>query len=233
MDTLIILIRGCTLGIYCILSLKLYLDCRQYLAGRLLLCLILCGGVYLVEPYVPASNWLEIITRALASLVTPLYWLFTASLINDWDYQQRGVGKKRMLITASYLIVILLALALHYGFPGRFEPSKVVLYYLSYFYRLAFLGIALIAALSSWRQDLVEARRRLRLLIVGIGVVTTLFITLLEVGYGGAAQPLGLMLMNASLLMFLSLGLSLWLLFITPDGITASVGSPATVHQAN
>ena len=171
---------------------------------------------------------MEIPSRILAGMITPLYWLFAVSLMNDWDHRQRGLGKTRISITGSYLAMILLAIALHYGFPSQYEPVKIVLFYLSYLYRLVFLILALYVTLSTWRQDLVEARRRMRLLIVGIGVTITLVNTLFEFSYGGAGKPQELMLVHGLLLLVLSLGVSMWLLFITPDGITASVGSPAT-----
>ena len=232
METVIILLRGCSLGIFIVLSLKLYLDCRQYLAGRLLLALLVCTSIYLVEPYLPGWNLLEVFTRTLSGMVAPLYWLFTVSLIHDWDYQQRGLGRWRIVITCMYLLVVLLELSTQYSALAYPQAAKTGLFYLSYLFRLAFLAMAFITSVSTWRQDLVEARRWLRLLIVGSGVSITLLITLLELSYGGAGQPLALILIHASVLLLLSLVVSMWLLFITPDGITASIVGPHISHSA-
>lgn len=227
MESLIVLLRGCSIGIYLVLAMKLYMDCRQLLAGRLLLALILCTLAYLFEPFLPGGAWFEWGSRLLADMVTPLTWLFAAALFLDWDYRERGIGARRIIITAAYVGVIVISMVLHRGFPDRWELAREVFFSLSYLSRLAILIAALVVTLAHWRQDMIEARRRVRLLISTYAVFLTILSTVIELGYWGLDAPVTLTLIKSFMLLILALWVSVWLLLSKPDGLTASVGLSA------
>jgi len=233
-ESLIVLLRGCSVGIYLVLSMKLYLDCRQLLAGRLLLALFLCTLAYLFEPFMPEVAWLEWGTRLSADMVTPLTWLFVSALFLDWDYRHRGLATEHVIITTAYVAVIVVSMVLHRGFPDQWELAQEVFFSLSYLFQLAILAAALIVTLAHWRQDMIEARRRLRVLIVIYSVFLTISSTVIELGYQGyrgVDPPAGLTLVQTILLLILSLWISVWLLLTKPDGLTASVG--LTAHDGD
>jgi AraC-like DNA-binding protein len=220
---MIVLLRGCSIGIFLVLSMKLYVECRQLLAGRLLLALLLCTIAYLFEPFLTEGTWLEWGVRLLTAMVTPLYWLFASALFLDWDYRQRSMGTRRVIISACYMAVIVLTMVFERGSPERFELTEMVIFNISYLFRLAILTAALVVTLAHWRQDMIEARRRLRLLLVFTGVSMTILKTVVELGYAGVDMPAMLTLIYAALLLILSLWVSVWLEF---DGLTAIAGQP-------
>lgn len=227
MESLIVLLRGGSIGIYLVLSMKIYLDCRHLLAGRLLLALLLCTLAYLFEPFVPDVARLGWVFRLLADMVTPLTWLFVSALFLDWDYRRKGLSAQHVVITAAYMAVMVVSMILHRAFPGQWELAQEVFFSLSYLFRLVILAAALVVTLARWRQDMIEARRRLRLLIAIYSVVLTISSTLIELGYWGLDAPVTLTLVKTILLLILSLWLSVWLLLTKPDGLTASVGLTA------
>jgi len=227
LDTLIVLLRGCSIGIYLALSIWIYLDHRQLLAGRLLLALLMCTVAYLFEPFLPPVAWLEWGVRLLSDMVTPLYWLFASALFLDWDYRQRGLGSRRAIITALYVAVIIASMVIHRSFLDQWPLTQTVFYYLSYVFRMAILAATLVITLARWRQDMVEARRMLRLLIVTAGVSLTLLNTVVELGFRGVDTPTELKLLHAALLLTLSLWVSVWLQYPKPGGLTLSAGRPA------
>jgi AraC-like DNA-binding protein len=225
-DTLIVLLQGCSIGIFLALAILLYLDHLQLLAGRFLLALLVCNVAYLFEPFLPNVVWLEWGVRILAAMVTPFYWLFASALFLDWDYKRTGPSHRRTLIVACYVAVIVATMVLHWIFPDRWPLAQTASYYVGYLFRLAILAATLHLTLDRWRQDMVEARRRLRLLIVFSGVSLTVLNTVIELGYRDVGSPMELKLLHAVLLLILSLWLSIWLQHQESGGLARSAGEP-------
>lgn len=72
---------------------------------------------------------------------------------------------------------------------------------------IAFVGAALLGVFRTWRQDLIEARRRLRWIVVVTAGVYSIVVMCVEVYYHDGQPPAGVQLLNAVSLTALLLGI--------------------------
>jgi AraC-like DNA-binding protein len=97
---------------------------------------------------------------------------------------------------------------------------------------IGFVVAALVNVLRGWRQDLVEARRRLRVVILALSGSYSIVIMAVELVLRGRPPGPGLLLLNAVLLAVILLGLACAMLDISSPlrsafGWTQPSGSPA------
>jgi AraC-like DNA-binding protein len=96
---------------------------------------------------------------ALASGNNLVFWLFARSLFDDGF-------RPRPWHAGLWLAVVALGLALGLVLPPQKTGLTLVACVAETLSTLAFAGLAVIQTIASWRADLVERRRRLRLFIV-------------------------------------------------------------------
>lgn len=233
MDKLFIFTRGVAIGLTLLFCLKLWINDRHLQAGRMLLAVMVGIGAYLVVPLLDSSLWLKSIAVILATSVPAMFWLFTQSLFNDWDQKNLSVGPLRSAAIGLFLVVAFASYGL--GRPEEWlgPPAAQAMFYLAYLFRVVFLMLALSAILGEWSQDLLESRRRLRRIMIGLGGAYILVVIVAELILGGRPAPLLLELGHSLLLTLLLLVLSVWLLFISPDGLSASLEIPSATKPSN
>lgn len=230
MEELFIFTRGVALGLVLLMSLKLWLDYRQLLAGRLLSGVILGVGAYLVAPLLDGWPLMQSFIIILATSVTALFWLFSLALFNDWDQKGITVGPLR---TALVVVFLIISFAGYWFNHVQTLTTPQWLFYLSYSIRIVFSLLALNAIVAHWRQDLVEARRQLRGIFIGLGGGYILLVTFVELIVGLESVPMWLELGHSLLLTLLLFTTAAWLILISPQGLLASLDiSPRADHHS-
>ncbi|MBL4583897.1 MAG: AraC family transcriptional regulator [Pseudomonadales bacterium] len=226
-------LRGMALSLLLLVCLKLWIQCRGFIAGKLLLGVFLGLAGYLVVPFLADTSWLKYLVVALAISVPAMFWLFSESLFKDWDSRQIKLSWVHVSIVISFL-----AISFFSHWAGDVMPSaggseandarlmnaEKIAFYLSYLFRIGFVVFAFIAILSQWQNDLVEPRRRLRSIMVVLGAAQILLVTAVELMLAGEAAPLFLEVANSALILMLVAGIAIWLLLIDPESLPVLLG---------
>ena len=219
MMELFLFFRGVATGLLLLLGLKIWLDYRGLLSGRLLLAVL--GGVaaYCVAPFLDSWPWLKHPAVIAAILVPALFWLLCLAVFQDWDHRQQSISRLQLGVVLLFLLIAYGSFLLQ---GEQRQPADIVpwaLLYLAYLFRIVFMGLSLAAIVGQSRFDLVEARRQLRTVLLAAGGAYILAVICAEMLLGGAAAPLWLEV-GHSLLMVLFLTLmSVWMLVVSPRDV--------------
>jgi AraC-like DNA-binding protein len=152
-----IALRGAAVAVLLLLVGLLARDYRWNLAARLGAALAFGVAAYVIcsAPGVAGQRgWWHAPLVGLASGNAVVLWLFARALFEDGFGLRPWHGLAWLAMAAGALL-------------DYFLPSPVPLGGLLGLARLAFAALALVQSLASWRADLVEGRRRLRVFIVG------------------------------------------------------------------
>ncbi len=153
-----------------LVSLMLFLgavvwrDQRHSVPGRLAAALALGIAAYALQSSPAFWAWPPVVRVPLALLSTGnavVFWLFARAVFDD-DFQLRAVHALSWAVLA--------AAALFYRLPGA-APTMGLLISLG---TVGFTLLALVQTVDSWRADLVEGRRRLRVFMVASGALYSL-----------------------------------------------------------
>src|SRR5687767_3890283 len=154
-------LRGGLVALMLFAAALVWRDHARSLAGRLAVALAVGAAAYAVQSAPGFLSLPPLVRAPLAVLSTGnavVFWLFSRALFDD-EFRWRPAH------AAAWGAMALIAVL------GCFARSQVTLVI-----TLATLGFALLALgqlLASWRADLVEKRRRLRVFIVGAGALYT------------------------------------------------------------
>jgi AraC-like DNA-binding protein len=165
-------LRGGTCALVLLIAAALLRDYGRLVAARLGALFAVGTGAYAITSVAGFSPHLgawTILLLALSAGNNVVFWTLAASLFDDgFRLRWWHVALWLLLVTAGTVACFLSAPALGLGLT------------LSSF---AFAGLAMAQALTSWRADLVEGRRRLRLFVIGASS--------LYIGLNAMAQLLG------------------------------------------
>ena len=153
--------RGGTLALLALWSWLLWRDHRAILAARTAIAMNLGIASYVFV----TSGWTErqdlpgLIVPLLARSTPGLFWLFAKTWFND---RTRLARSDLILIAASMVNAVII----HF----TFETKTPAFYVSGVLFRISMLGFGIAGLWEAWRGrdgDLIEARRRLRLGVVG------------------------------------------------------------------
>lgn len=153
--------RGGTLALLALWSWLLWRDHRAMLAARTAIAMNLGIACYVFV----TSGWTErqdlpgLIVPLLARSTPGLFWLFAKTWFND-----------RTRLARSDLILIAASMANAVIIHFTFETKTPAFYVSGVLFRISMLGFGIAGLWEAWRGrdgDLIEARRRLRLGVVG------------------------------------------------------------------
>jgi AraC-like DNA-binding protein len=165
----------------------------------------------------PGSLWLLVPTALLSGGIPFFFWGWTRSVMDDEFCMTIGpllAGLALMGITVL-LAITANATARSWGIATHSLLG------------LAFLVIALSEVLQGWRADLIESRRRLRLIVLVIAGGYSSAVLLVELFLRAQSPAAALQLMNALLLMLLLFGLACAMLSPSPTVREAFGWNPA------
>ena len=192
-------LRGGTMALLALLAWNFGKGWRASLTARLglLLCVSALGYLYL--PALPVSYnsaWWRVPLH-LAGMAAPgLFWLFASSWFDD-DFELRP-----MYLLAVAGLVFSGAISAYLGLPDKWPRPLLALFWPAP--SIVFTVLGLVAALRGRDDDLVELRRRARLVLA----VSIAFAIMVIVGAEGAAPgwppPAEWRLINSAALLMLS-----------------------------
>jgi AraC-like DNA-binding protein len=195
-------------------------DQSRWPAGRLGTALALGVAAYALQSSAGFMNWPTLWRVPLAVLSTGnvvVLWLFARTVFDD-DLRLRPLHGLAWFAMA--------ALALGHRLPGA-APVVDVLIPLA---TLAFAALAVAQSVMSWRIDLVERRRRLRVFIVAAGALYTLVNMSLRLVPGPAADlwrgPVDLLVLSG-IAAFAS-----WRMLAAPGDLFAAPAVPSPIPLA-
>ena len=194
--------RGGTMALLALWSWLLWRDHRDMLAARTAIAMNLGIASYVFV----TSGWTEqqdlpgLIIPLLARSTPGLFWLFAKTWFND---RTRLAPLDVMLVAASTVN----AAVIHFTFEGKtpaFYASGVL-------FRISMLAFGMAGLWEAWRGrdgDLIEARRRLRLGIVGAVGLYVLVIGFAEMAVFQANAPVSIIGLIGASTAFITLALS-------------------------
>lgn len=210
MTTLELIVRtgACTAAL--ILAVALFRARHATLASRLFgpaLCVgvatyLACSGS---SPICSVGWWRPV---ALLAIEVPFFfWGWTVSIMED-DFTLSPIG-----IVGGALLLAIGVVGISTASP-EFNAIKVTLHSVL---GIGFVVAALVNVLRGWRQDLVEARRRLRAAILVSTGVYSIAIMSVELVLRGQPPSGEILLLNALLLAALLFGLACFVLDVGPS----------------
>ena len=194
--------RGGTLALLALWTWLLWRDHRDMLAARTAIAMNLGIASYVFV----TSGWTErqdlpgLILPLLARSTPALFWLFAKTWFND----RTRLSRVDLILIAAAMIN---ALVMHFSFDTKgtaFVASGVV-------FRISMLAFGIAGLWEAWRgraDDLVEARRRVRLGVVGAVGLYVLVIGLAEMAVYQADAPNGVIGMIGASTAIITLALS-------------------------
>jgi AraC-like DNA-binding protein len=220
-----------------IILIVLLRDCRRYSQARIFTLLLLCCPAYLIYPLaanlsLPYRLGVESIRTALPGMV----WLVSYSLFTE---------RFRLKPWHWLIVAFTVTLPLIGGLLGgrelfREEGRSLEMWlwwHIPQWTEVLLLSHACYLLLSRWRGDLVEARRSLRVLVVGMVVAYTATVVFVEQMLGNNSKVMDwrLFVVFDLLLVALNMVLLQWRhteLFVEPEQATAMRNTAASTTAA-
>jgi AraC-like DNA-binding protein len=162
--TLNLLLRGATLGVLLLIAAILWRDHRGHTAARLGAAFaigVAAATLSAIPGFGTSADAWHAAIGALASGSMFLFWLFTRALLDD-AFRPRAWHLVTWLVLAAIGALNCLG-ALPRPLAGAVLGAMPV----------AWALLAIAQSLSAWREDLVEGRRQLRMVIVGTTAIYT------------------------------------------------------------
>lgn len=224
MWTVLILVRGIAIGCLLLGSLRLLVQFRGTHISVPLLMFFLGLVGYLLTPLTEDLPILEQVAVLLAITVPPSAWQVSWLLFDDSIAETKSIDLLAAALIAFYLLIAIAA----YLRGERDSPSSLypLLFYLAASLRFLFLALALLPIVREWRNDLVETRRRIRLLLVFTSLAYMLVVVSVELFLQGALPAIQLELTHSVLLTILIVPSSLYFL-LTPVQFLSPESRPA------
>lgn len=232
--TIDLLSRGGALALLGLWTAILWRDHRAVLSARVAMAMNTSIAAYIANGFLRTPGALTspgLVTDFLAVFAPPLFWLFALTWFNDI----LRIGWRRWLAVSSILALYLAQMA-HILSTGEFSAAVWIAM------RLAMTGFAMAGLWEAWRgreSDLIEERRRFRILLIGTIGVFVIAINAIEalaiarVVPGGARtviQP-GILLF-AFLICAAMFAVARPALFAAPDVPAAALDKPAAAPSA-
>lgn len=212
-------LRGGTVALVLLIAATLMRDHGRLTAARLAALFAVGTGAYAITSVAGFSPQLGLWTVPLLALSAGnnvVFWTLSAALFDDGF-------RLRWWHLALWLLLVVAGTA---GCFLAWPPLGVALTISS----LAFAALAMAQAFASWRADLVEGRRRLRLFVVGASSAYIAATALAQLAGAQRAAPEGMSLVGAAGLLLIA-GIAAWSLLAIGRGqslfvVAADVAPP-------
>ncbi|WP_323846862.1 helix-turn-helix transcriptional regulator [Microbulbifer magnicolonia] len=211
---------GSACALLLLAAAKLAISYRQQAAGRWLILLLAGVLCYLVWPLLSLQHPLARLLVDLPTILVPAaFWLFAFTLCSESDaFPPWGWA----LVVPSVVVSVA---ANHLDFPAA-PALHETLYVLAQPFKLALIAAGMLALLQQFQSDLVEARRRLRaVLLIAVGGYM-LIVVCAEFLFSYQPVPAGVPTLHAVLASLLALAACLWLLALSPEALAESLPRP-------
>jgi AraC-like DNA-binding protein len=218
-------LRGGTCALVLLIAAVLVRDHGRLLAARLAALFAVGTGAYAVTSAAGFSPQLGLWTVPLLALSAGnnvVFWTLTASLFDDGFRLRWWHGALWLLLVVG-------------GTAGCFLASRTLGIGLT-LSSIAFAVLAMAQAVTSWRADLVEGRRRLRLFVVGASAVYIAAMAVAQLAGVQRSAPQDMSLAGAIGLLAIA-GVAAWSLLAVGRSqslftVTADLAPPAAEEPA-
>src|SRR3990167_4021046 len=199
------LLRGMTVGAEILIAL-VFLSRRPLTWRRGLgAAFILAAACYMINTSVPLIEAIGplIVPISLMSIIAPvIFWWFAQSLFDD-RFRMRWIALIPLLLIAPIVI---------FHFTGVTGGAWTASFVLARLVMIGAFGHAIYSALRFFNDDLIEGRRRFRIIFAAAVGVTGFIINYSEtVGFRDQPAP-WVLLFQASALLLMTLAFGVWLL---------------------
>jgi AraC-like DNA-binding protein len=204
------LLRGMVVGAELLIALALLsrrpVSWRRGLGAAFIIataCYIINSSPSLAEPFGPVIAPIRIL-----SIVAPvIFWWFALSLFDD-NFRWRWPVLVPMAFVAPLVVF-------HFtGVSGGWWTASLVLSRLT---MIGAFGHAMYTAIRFLNDDLIEGRRRFRVMFAIAVGIAGFIINYAEIFHGREATPAALMIFQAASILVLTLGFGVWLLGARPE----------------
>ena len=190
--------RGLAIGLLLALVLVTLLLYRKRYTGKVLAFFCVCVVGYLFAPLLYQRSFLFVFTDPLANATPLAFLLFTQAFFED----HRKPATLSLALGLFYIALSYSSFAIRsYELAPSFAPSiDTKAWVLG---RIAMVGVllySLFTVVRHWREDLVERRRLMRLIVVGLVGVSILSVVLIETILGMQAWPMSVHLWHTGLI---------------------------------
>jgi AraC-like DNA-binding protein len=223
MMEIFIFLRGLAMGLMLSLILTTSLLYPRHYAARLLI--LLCCGIsgYIVAPLLyQRTDWFYL-AGSFSDTIPLVFLLFAQAIFAD----HARPTKTSLLIGALYLFTGYAASWIR-GAEGLTGTVGDVLWLTSRSTILVVMVYSLVMILRQWREDLVQPRRLLRLVVTAVVCGYILGVVTIETSMGGTTIPLWLETLHSAGIVLSSLVFSASLVILGPQQLVASNSSGAT-----
>ncbi len=173
---------------------------------------------YVLIPTLEDVLLLESAAIIVAILVPLLFLRFCYSLFLDRQLLFFEMDNYWLLVSLLYVLVSYIAYGLNLVGLTQ-STSYILLFYLSYLMRMAFLAASMLTIMSHWNTDLVAKRRSLRIILLGAGGVYMLLVLVVETTMRSQDPPSWLEALNATGLAIFFLTLASWFITSNPEDL--------------
>ena len=199
------LLRGATIGAEALIAFALLLPWPPTWRRGLGAAFIASAGCYIANSsaaVIDSIGLLKIPVQVLSIISPVIFWQFSLSLFDD-RFRMRPLTLLPFLFVAPLLIF-------HFGgVEGAVWTAALIIARIVMIFSF---GHAMYTALRFLNDDLIEGRRRFRILFAAAVGVTGLIINYTETFGPGAAPPPSLLLFQAAAILLLTLVFGAWLL---------------------
>lgn len=218
-----LVLKAGTTALLLLLAMQLMRDARAAPAGRLAAALAVGAAAHAISAgFVTPVAWWRAPLIALSTGNVVVLWLFTRALFDDGFALRRWHALPWAAMVALSLVDCLLLVPNHAGAAQMLGAGLNVL-------ALGFIALAVAHAVASWRVDLVEGRRRLRLAIVIAAAAYGTINAVLQLALFGRAGADMATTVNAVLLAVIVAGVALALTRIDDAHLFAAPAMPRPV----
>lgn len=212
-----LLLRGATAGLCLLLAVRLFRRAPRFGAANLGALFTFGTAAYAVVSSPAAQDFSLIVVQLLAGLAmlnSVFFWWFATALFDD-SFEWRPWR------FAPLIILIALYFARLFELPIVETSREDVLQQMLI---IAMMLHAVWLAVAHRRDDLVEMRRRFRLVFAGLVGVTGVVIAIAEIAFFGKIAPVWVTTFHATALFVLTFSFTIWIMR-TEDLFSPALGS--------
>ena len=224
-------LRGALVATLLLLGLLLARDHRRLAAGRIGIALMAGLVVQTLATLPPVEQGWPILWQAplvgISIGNSVLFWLFARALFDDaFSAGPAAIGLwlAVVVIGASFCVCV--------GTLGPFAGPTRVLRFALRWVPVVFATLAIVAAVTHWRADLVERRRRLRAFIVVGGSAYALTVAALRLSSSTGVLSVEAAGFDVGALLLVAFGTTLAMVRIADGGLLANRALPGSEPPA-
>lgn len=224
MHTLDWALRAGVIGVLVLLAMLLLRDRASYVWARITAALAVGTAAYVLHfgpGFALSIAWWQIPILAISAGNMVMFWIFASALFDD-EFRLRS---RHLVAWAGVAAAAVATCLLGGSSPGAARTIGAGLDAAGIVFALLAIG----RAIASWKDDLVEGRRRLRLFIVAGGAIYAVLVTVSRFGVRPGTATEGSSLLDIAGLAVI-IGVAAWrLLQVAPQSELARAAEPVVL----